>query len=180
MIMLGWPGEDRVRLGRLLGIVRRMARMEKSTMIIRPVKGSRARGNGQIVVWWKGKQNNGDMMLLLAHLLNLTPNWRDCRLVLKSVVDSAEEADVLRTTFESMLPDLRMDVEQEVILRPEDKTYRDVIREASVSANLVFVGMAVPTVEEEESYADNLMELLDGMPTTILVRNASQFQGRLI
>jgi potassium/chloride transporter 4/5/6 len=180
MVMLGWPGEDSARLGRLLGIVRRMSGMEKSTMIIRPIKGSRARGNGQIVVWWKGKQNNGDMMLLLAHLLNLTPNWRDCRLILKSVVDSQEQADELHATFESMLPDLRMDVELDVILRPEDKTHQDVIREASVNANLVFVGMAVPTAQDEASYAANLMELLDGMPTTILVRNASRFQGRLI
>ena len=119
-------------------------------------------------------------MLLLAHLLNLTPNWRECRLVLKSVVDSPEQAEDLRSKFESMLPDLRMDVDQEVILRPEEKTYRDVIREASADANLVFVGMAVPCADDEDAYAANLMELLDGMPTTILVRNASRFQGRLI
>jgi hypothetical protein len=180
MVMLGWPGEDVARLGRLLGIVRRLSGMEKSTMIVRPVKGSRARGNGQIVVWWKGKQNNGDMMLLLAHLLNLTPKWRKCRLILKSVVDVPEQATELRNKFESMLPDLRMDVALDVITRPEGKTHRDVIREASMGANLVFVGMAVAGPHEEESYAANLMALLEGLPTTILVRNASRFQGRLI
>jgi hypothetical protein len=79
-----------------------------------------------------------------------------------------------------MLPDLRMDVALDVILLPEGKTHREVIREASMGANLVFVGMAVPGSHEEESYAANLMGLLEGLPTTILVRNASRFQGRLI
>ena len=180
MVMLGWPGEDAGRLGRVLGIVRRLKTLEKSSMIVRPVKGSRAKGNGEIVVWWKGKENNGDMMLLLAHLLNLAPGWRSNQIVLKSVVDDADSVETLRSTFETMLPDLRMDVKFEVIERPEGMTHRDVIREASCEADLVFLGMATPNVGTELAYATSLLGLLDGLPTTILVKNASRFTGRLV
>jgi len=180
MVMFGWPGEDVERLSRLLGIVRRMNGMEKSSMIVRPVKGSRARGNGEIVVWWKGKQHNGDMMLLLAHLLNLAPGWRQNQLVLRVVADDEPAAELVRTTFETMLPDLRMDVRLDVILRPPDTDHIDVIRTASLNADMLFLGMAVPEPGQEREYAEQLMTLLDGLPTAILVRNSSRFQGRLV
>ena len=180
MVMFGWPGEDVDRLGRLLGLVRRMTGLEKSSMIVRPVKGSRAKGNGEIVVWWKGKEHNGDMMLLLGHLLNLAPGWRSNQLILKSVADDAETGELVHRAFESMLPDLRMDVKLEVILRPEGKTHLDVIRDASANADLVFLGMAVPDAGAEDAYAQIIMDLLEDLPSTILVRNASRFNGRLV
>jgi len=180
MVMFGWPGEDVDRLGRLLGLVRRMTGLEKSSMIVRPVKGSRAKGNGEIVVWWKGKEHNGDMMLLLGHLLNLAPGWRSNQLILKSVADDAETGELVHRAFESMLPDLRMDVKLEVILRPEGKTHLDVIRDASANADLVFLGMAVPDAGSENAYAQIMMDLLEDLPSTILVRNASRFNGRLV
>ena len=180
MVMFGWPGEDEDRLARLLGLVRRLDALEKSTMIVRPVQGSRARGNGEIVVWWRGKENNGDMMLLLGHLLNLAPGWRSNQIVLKSVVnDDGEGADV-RRSFDNMLPDLRMDVRLDVIIKPIEKTQRELIREASRDADLVFLGMAIAAAGAEEAYAGSLITLLDGLPTTILVRNASRFHGRLV
>ena len=180
MVMFGWPGEDEERLARLMGLVRRMTALEKSSMICRPVKGSRAKGNQEIVVWWKGKENNGDMMLLLAHLLNLAPGWRSNQVVLKSVTDDEASAADVREAYENMLPDLRMDVRLEVIIKPEGQTPRDVIRDASKDADLVFLGMAVPEVGMEQAYAESLMQLLDELPTTVLVRNASRFHGRLV
>ena len=46
-------------------------------------------------------------------------------------------------------------------------------------ADLVFLGMAI-VAGAEEAYAGSLITLLDGLPTTILVRNASRFHGRLV
>jgi hypothetical protein len=40
--------------------------------------------------------------------------------------------------------------------------------------------MAVPEPGEEAIYASVLMDLLDGLPSTILVRNASRFHGQLV
>jgi hypothetical protein len=180
MVMFGWPGESPESLTRLLGIVRRMSGLEKSSMIVRPVKGSRANGNGEIVIWWKGRQHNGDMMLLLAHLMTQAEGWRHARLVLKSVVENAAEGDTLRGRFETMLPDLRMDVKLEVLERPEHQDTMEIIKEASRRADLVFLGMAAPDPKDEAAYAQQLLSLVDGLPTTILLRNASRFQGRLL
>jgi len=110
----------------------------------------------------------------------LAPGWRSNRLVLKSVADDEEVADEVRQAFESMLPDLRMDVHLEVILKPADKTHKEIILEASKDADMVFLGMAIPGPGIEQTYAESLMGLLDGLPSTILVRNASRFHGHLV
>jgi len=180
MVMFGWPGEHADRIGRLLGIVRRMSGIEKSTMVVRPVRGSRSRGNGEAHIWWKGRQHNGDMMLLLAHLLSQSAGWRHLRLVLKSVVDTQEEADQVRGSFESMFADLRMDVLLEVAVREPDQPHIEVLRDMSRGADLVFVGIGSPQAGAESAYAQRLLTLVAGMPTVIFVRNASRFQGRLI
>jgi hypothetical protein len=55
-----------------------------------------------------------------------------------------------------------------------------VIRKASLNADMLFLGMAVPEPGQEREYAEQLMTLLEGLPTAILVRNSSRFQGRLV
>ena len=180
MVMFGWPGEDVDRVGRLLGIVRRMAGIEKSTMIVRPIKGSRARGNGEAHIWWKGREHNGDMMLLLCHLLSQSDGWRHLRLVLKSVAEDEVEAQEIRGRFESMFADLRMDVQLDVSVRPADQSMVEVLKSLSMKADLVFVGIGIPAAGDETAAAERVLNMVDGLPTVIFVRNASRFQGRLI
>jgi potassium/chloride transporter 4/5/6 len=180
MVMFGWPGEEVDRVGRLMGIVRRMAGIEKSTMIVRPVKGSRARGSGEAHIWWKGREHNGDMMLLLCHLLSQAAGWRHLRLVLKSVAEDEIEAQEIRGRFESMFRDLRMDVALDVSVRPPESSGIEVLKALSMQADLVFIGLRVPAAGDEHVYARTVLKMVEGMPTVIFVRNASRFHGRLI
>jgi len=180
MVMFGWPGAHQDRVGRLLGIVRRMTGLEKSTMIVRPIKGSRARGNGEAHIWWKGREHNGDMMLLLCHLLSQSDGWRHLRLVLKSVAEDEVEAQEIRGRFESMFADLRMDVQMDVCVRPAESSNVEVLKDLSRAADLVFIGLGVPKSGTEAETAGRVLDMVDGLPTVIFVRNASRFQGRLI
>lgn len=181
MVMLGWPQSGSAAdLGRLLSLVRKLDRIEKSTTIVRPVPGSRARGSGTIHVWWKGKESNGDLMLLLGHLLTLADGWRRARLALKSVVTDAEEASKLESEFAALLPDIRIEADVDVLVRPPEESFAEVIRRTSQDADLIFVGLPVVPAGEEEAYAANLIDLLEGLPSTILVRNSGPFRGRLV
>ncbi len=42
-------------------------------------------------LWWGGQQNNGDLMLLLAHLLRLNTEWQGARLIVRSIARSENE-----------------------------------------------------------------------------------------
>ena len=51
---------------------------------------------------------------------------------------------------------------------------RDAIRD------LVFMGLDIPRVGEEEKYVTRLEELSDGLKTTVFVRNSEEFAGEMI
>ena len=118
--------------------------------------------NRDLIVWWKGKQHNGDLMLLLAHLLSLAKGWQNSRIVLKSIVDIRICADV------------------EVLVKPEDKSLEEFIQQHSQTGKLVFIGLPDTEVGQEMHYAETLTQLTSGMPSAVLVRNAGPFRGRLV
>ena len=78
-------------------------------------------------------------------------------------------------------PEVRINAEADVILlKPEDKSIAQVMHEHSRSADVVFLGLMAPEPGKEDEYAARLEELAEGFHTTIFVRNAGEFAGRLI
>ena len=63
---------------------------------------------------------------------------------------------------------------------PEDEAIETCIQANSQDASLVFLGLPVPQAGEEALYAETLVKLVNGMPDTLLVRNAGPFRGRLV
>jgi len=179
-VMLRWQGENPVALGRLLALTRKMAVLHKCTLIHREAPEHKATLTNDVVVWWKGLEHNGDLMLLLAHLLRQVPRWRDARIVLKCIVEDTDSLARQEEGFRALLPAIRIDADVEVLLRPEGESLQAMIRHHSTGARLVFVGMPIAPKGEEEAYATGLLALLEGLPETVLVRNAGPFRGRLV
>jgi amino acid transporter len=179
-------GEGPERLARSLVLARRVARLGKCTLIVVPSEESKAKAKPgakpkrpTLMIWWAGRQNNGDLMLLIAHLLSGADRWRNARIVLKSVVADTEDAERRRADFAKMIPEIRMDVRVDIVLRG-DGDIREVIHSHSAPADLVFLGLGLPEAGEERKYADRLDLLLSGLPDAVLVRNAGEFSGRLV
>lgn len=179
-VMLGFPG-DPGGLPRLLRLVRTLDGLEKSVIVHRPVAAPERPVERRIVVWWKGREHNGDLMLLLAHLLRAEREWNRSTIWLKSVVADEDEAAERRREFAELLPEIRIDAQVEVLVNPEGgKPVSELIRHASREADLVFLGMHVPSADQDEAYAETLSELVEGLPETLLVHNAGPFRGRLV
>lgn len=180
MVCFGWPGDDRDLVVPVLRWVRQMCDIEKSSMWMRLEPSDRKRGEGEVLVWWKGKEQNGDLMLLLAHLLTLSAEWRGARITLCTVVPDQAAAAAHRTQVESSLAESRIEVTVEPVLQQPGQSVQDAIKARSGQADLVFLGLAKVPPGAEEGYADRLIELLADLPSAILVRNGSPFQGRLV
>lgn len=180
-VLFGWP--DRVQgLATLLATTRKLATLEKCTVIARLVDSGHNEPDGRLpiaAVWWKGKASNGDLMLLMAYLLSLSQHWRGLRIVLKSIVKDDAERHDREEELKAMLPDLRIDVELEVIVEP-DTPAAQIIIEHSKQASLVFLGLREPLRGEEDAYAEQLFDLVTQLPSTVLVRNAGPFRGNLV
>ncbi len=179
-VMFGWPGDDPEPLARLLRVSRDLDRRQRCTLVFRPAGRGFSKKGREMVLWWRGKAHNGDLMLLLAHLLSGTKGWNNVRIVLKTVVTDDEEAKARKAEFEEMVEDIRIPARVETIRREEGETVDSLIHRHSKHADLVFLGMSSPAQGQEEAYAADLLKLLGPMPSTVLVRNAGPFRGRLV
>lgn len=182
-VMFGYRIEQgSERLAELVALSAQMTTLHKSTLVYLPPAMVKRRGAGEqcIVLWWAGKQNNGDLMLLLAHLLTVSSEWRGARIQLKSVVDDEAQAAERSRELDQLLPEVRIDVSVHVIEKPAERPVRKVIAEHSQDADLVMLGLGTPPKGQEAVYAERMVELLEELPATLLVRNAGEFKGKLL
>jgi potassium/chloride transporter 4/5/6 len=178
-IMLGWS-TDLERLASYFRIMRRAARLRKSMLICRLGERDEQKRQRRIDIWWRGKQRNGDLMLLLAHLLTLNPEWRATDIVVKSIAISEMARNETERNLATMIPEARIRADSKVILKPEDRSVLDIMHEESADADLVFMGLADVEPGGELDYAKRLTDMTAGFPTVVFVKNASMFVGELV
>ncbi|MDH3284996.1 MAG: Na-K-Cl cotransporter [Acidobacteriota bacterium] len=178
-VMFGWSDRQE-RLQALLRVVGRLALLGKSTIICRAVPRSWSWSYRHIHVWWGGLQQNGDLLLLFAHLLSLNKEWRSATIRVKSIATNEMMLQRTKLTLDKMIKSVRIDARPEVILKPEGTNIQDLIHEESRGADVVLMGIRETAAGQETEYAKRLGELVRGLPTVILVRNAGMFAGELL
>ena len=178
-VMFGWTnGTDRIQ--RLLRIVRIISKMKQNSILAYVPETEMFSTHNCIDVWWRGMQKNGDMMLLLAHLLNLNTEWRQAKLRLRTIVSSEDEQNPMTEKLKSLIAESRISAKCDVIIKKNNENVIDIMHSSSEDADIVFLGLALPEKNSEEEYAENLDKLVVGFNSTILVRNAESTQGELL
>ncbi len=178
-IVFGWP-RRRERLLAELRVIDTVGRLGKAAMIIRPQPAAGPRKHERIDVWWRGKQKNGDLMLLLAHLLKLNPPWRQAEITVRTIVLSDAGRHDMQSGLDTLISSVRISARSDVIVKPHDKSVIELMHETSRDADIVFVGLMTPEEGMEDEYAGRLINIVGGLPTTVLVRNSGPFEGRLL
>ncbi len=178
-VMFGWPG-SRPGLAFVLRHMRAMTQIRKNTILAKLPMESGPREHRRIDVWWRGMQHNGDLMLLLAHLLRANPAWRRATITLRSIVGDEEERARMARTLDEMITEARIRADSAVIVPSGGRTVQSLIHEASADADVVFFGLNVPEPGDEEDYAAALEVMSEPFETAIFVRSAGKFAGHLI
>ena len=178
-VMFGWP-DKRDRQERLLRIMRSITMLGKSTIIARMNWTHEPGQERRIDIWWRGKQHNGDLMLLLTHLMMMNPEWRDARVMIRSIILDPEQLEARSAGLSEMISETRILAQTEVVLKPKDMTVAEVIHQHSSMADVTFLGLMMPEPGEESASVDRIVELASGLNTSIFVRNASEFSGQLL
>ena len=181
-ILLGWP-KDRSLMVEFLRVMRRLESVKKSVLIGRinprylfPREGVER----SVHVWWGGLQRNSDLMLLLAYLLTRNPAWRGAKVKVMSIASSEVAKTETEIALSKLFSEIRMDVEAHVVIKPEDKSVREVIHSESEDAEVVFFGLATPEEGKEDEYAERLEQLAGDLGTVFFVKNSSLFVGELL
>jgi len=178
-VMFGWPNSNEA-LARLLRMVRTIHHLQKAVIITRLPTPTGPPEKKSIDLWWRGKEHNGDLMLILAHLLNLNPEWRFAKIRLRSVVEQESAFAAKQRELDELISEARVKASASVVVKPADKTVMQVIQENSGEADIVFLGMQVPKPGEELVYAKRLNDFVHNLGAVVLVRNAGKFAGDLI
>jgi hypothetical protein len=174
--MLGWPSQLRNTHG-YARMLRELLELDRSLLLVHsdPVRGLGARRT--IHIWWGGLPGNGGLMLLLAHLLLADPAWRDAKVTLITVVDDESQRVLASESKERIIEDARVAAKAEVILRG-GRAIGQIMAETSGDADLAIMGIGPPPDDDEaDAFFERMGRMLEGMPTTLLVRSARTFRG---
>jgi amino acid transporter len=178
-VMFGWSGKQK-RLESQLRIMRAASKIGKSSIIVRLNWRHEPGQQPRIDLWWGGLQNNGDLMLLLAHLLSLNPEWRGSKIMVNSIVKNEKESKTLKTSLTTLISEARIQAEPRIIIQEKGKAIHNIIHTHSSGADIVVIGLNIPEPGGEKVYAKRLNVLAEGLGTVIFVRNAGEFSGNLI
>ena len=178
-IMFGWPTKSS-RLASILRIMHAMSKADKSTIIARLNWAHEPGQQKRIDIWWRGLQQNGDLMLLLAHLLNLNLEWKDAKIFVRTIVEDEKERDNMENSLNNLVPETRIQAETEVIVKSADSTFVEIMQNYSRHADIVFLGLMEAKPGTEAKYAKRLIQLASGVKTTNFVRIAGELAGKLI
>jgi len=123
--------------------------------------------DGTIDVWWRG-QKNGELMLLLAHLLKQNPGWRARTIRLMRVVTDAAARQEVLAHLQGLSADSRIEV-QPLVFVSENSVLT--ISEVSAEAAIVVLGFEMPEEGKEAEFFHRLETLTANLPRALLVNS---------
>lgn len=115
-----------------------------------------------IDIWWDHKnRKNSHLMVLLAHMLNTSPQWADYNVVIKCLAPNASAKEKMLAYFEEFLTKSRLHIEVKVYVRAEEENSLEAaIQRHSPLAKLLIVGLEPPAAQmEKETYLNTFASL---------------------
>jgi len=178
-MMFGWP-DNQEGMMRLLRVMRTLEKIELSTVIARLPHPQGPDRRSRIDIWWRGRQRNGDLMLLLAHLLTLNSDWSDSHIFLRTMIQRQDAYESMSEKLRLLIRETRIRADADVIVKAAENSFAETMHQESKNTDVVFLGLKMPEDDEVEGYAQTLLELAVGPATYIMVRNAGPYRGKLI
>ncbi len=127
----------------------------------------------RIDVWWRG-QENGYLMLLIAHLLTLNWEWSRATIRLLRLMDEEAGREPSREALRELVNRARINAEVQIIV--SEDPLPQVLERHSGDASLVILGFKVPAERDEDAYRFQMHfeRMLAGLPTTMLVSSSGE------
>ncbi|MEJ5366301.1 MAG: hypothetical protein WHS86_14470 [Desulfosoma sp.] len=171
MVAMGWAGRRSAQAEQLL-LMRKLISLKKSVLFLRAHEERGFGTCGLIDVWWRGRDRNAELMLLIAHILRQSEPWQDARTRLLQVVDREEAVEGLRNHLQKMLYQVRMDAELVVFTKADPRQpFTSVLRQQSGQTDLTLLGMRAPEPGEALGYAEEIDRTILPLGSVLLVRN---------
>ncbi|WP_419581119.1 amino acid permease [Stieleria magnilauensis] len=169
VVLMGCPlSADRMHV--FGGLLRNLEGLDRSVVVLRQIdesEGEDVAPSGTVDVWWRGRAN-GELMVLLAHLMLSHPTWQGRQLRLLRVVQSDSAIDEVNSHLEGLLREARIVGQTKVVV---SDNAAHAIQTTSRDAAFVYLGLAIPAEGEDTEFLMHLEELVGDLPRVALVRS---------
>lgn len=170
-IMFGWSDDKQSNINQLK-VIRALSRIGKNIVMAKfnDHENWKVKKHQTIDVWWSGAANNGDLMLILAYMLKLNPEWKHADIRIREVIDEAVQKRTFADTIKHSLKDARIEAKVDVIVKG-DRSFPDILFEYSSEADIVMLGLKLTQEGEEEKHADKIDQLSKVGKVSVFVQN---------
>lgn len=166
-LLIGWPGETN-KAEPLVASLRVIEGLKRNVIMAKfndPSDDPWEVPDGTIDVWWRGRQN-GELMLLLAHLLRQNRKWQNRTIRLMRIVGDEAARDEVQNHLDQLAVSSRILVETEVFVSERP---RDIITEQSRDSAITFLGFELPEEGNEARFFESMENLSRDIPRTLLI-----------
>ena len=170
-VLLGWPN-NADKIVPFSTTLRSIHALERSVIAMRFNEPAlevdpRTVPLGTIDVWWRGNQN-GELMLLLAHLLAQNQRWRSRPIRLLRMIENEAGRDEVLNHLTGLIDNARIVATPHVVVSENAVA---AIQATSRSAAIVFMGMAIPEEGEGEEFHQRMTDLAGDLARVVFVKS---------
>ena len=170
VVLLGCPLTVE-RMGVFGNLLRNLQSLGRSAVVLRRTdepSDDWAAPAGPIDVWWRGRAN-GELMILLSHLILQHPLWQGRRLRLLRVVESEAGTEEVRSHLDRLLREARIQATTKVVVASDAAA---AIQTTSRDAAFVFLGIQPPEVGCENEFFSRIELLVGRLQRVAFVQSA--------
>ncbi|MXY95100.1 MAG: amino acid permease [Caldilineaceae bacterium SB0670_bin_27] len=169
-VLMGWSDTEG---GRTLSLrlLSTLFELGKSVLFLHHDE-KRGFGNRKVIdVWWRGRSGNGDLMLLLAHIISQSPTWDGASIRILQTLPRGEGRAQVEAHLRALLDRVRVNAEPVVVVPPQGERFPDTVKTWSRETDLTLLGMNRPEADERESYGNQLNGWLSAVGTVLLIHS---------
>lgn len=171
-VLMGWSDHPSNTPSQLK-LLRSLIALQKSVLFLHYDREQGFGGMKTIDVWWGGRGRNGELMLLLSHLITRHRHWHRSRIRVIRVIDSEEGRGQAEMHIAEMLSAVRVDAEPVILARENgEASILDMMRQYSAESDLTLVGMRLPPDDQVKEYGDYLNRVTEVTGSMLFVRSA--------
>lgn len=168
-VLVGWPNEEQ-RFEPFAAMLRTCANLGASLVSLRFIEETESQDpwevpEGTLDVWWRGRQN-GELMLLLAHLLTKNDPWRSHRIRLLRVIQNPAGKDEVLRHLTELIEMSRIRATPHAVIADDP---REAIAQWSRTAAVVFMGFEAPEEGDEQAFCQRMDHWAGALPRVVFV-----------
>jgi len=171
-VMMGWSS-DAGRASLFVQHLRTARRLGMSLVLVNDKGLPRGRFDRRIDVWWRGEEN-GSLMILIAHLLTLNWKWPRARVRVVRLIQDEAGRQPAKKALEDLVDHARLDAEVDLIV--SEDPFPKVLERHSADASVVILGFKIPGEREMEAFKFQMYfeGMISPLPTTLLVSSSGE------